>query len=46
MLTVNASKLIAYIDNIMTEMAVILYGWQPQMREMHMVCNLPLHHKN
>ena len=28
----------------MTEMAVILRGWQPQMREKHMVCNLKTHH--
>ena len=36
--------IIIIIIIIMDEMAFILSGWQPQMRETHMVCNLLLHH--
>jgi len=27
-------------------MPVILCGWQPQKREMHMICNLQLQHRD
>ena len=30
----------------MAEMAVFLCGWQPQMRETQMVCNLQLPHRD
>ena len=42
----NIIIIIIIIIIIMPEMAANLFGWQPQMREKHMVCNLQLHHGN
>jgi len=36
--------IIIIIIIIMAEVAFILRGWQPQMKETYMVCNLQLHH--